>query len=150
MKTVNMRAFMPACAVKNEGILREWTVCSYAGIERTKHDNVPYDKGSDVSIGNRHISIKASSFTLMSGTRCEGLTDFDAIWALYESKTHSNEFCYVTKDFTAYFMDIDEFKTFVYEFCHVDKDSTKNGGHKKIKCRSEDKKMLHWLEERAS
>ena len=149
MKSANISKFIPTASVKNAGITREWTVCSYVGITRVTHDHTSYDKDSDVNVGDRHISIKASKFTLMSGNLCEGLSDFDSIWALYAHKCHSNEWCYVTEDFTAYFMDKDEFKTFVYTFCHIEKESEKNGGAYKIRCKAESKKMLQWFNERA-
>lgn len=150
MKAINLIKFAPAPAVvKNNGIRREWTVCAYAGIERVSHDNGAYDKDSDVNVGNRHISIKASKFSLMSGSLCEGRTEFDAIWELYSRKCHSNEWCYMTKDFTAYFMSKEEFRQFVYEFCHIEKESSKNGGYSKIRCGEETKKMVEWLKARA-
>ena len=148
MTAINLASFAPD-NVKNNGIRREWTVCAYAGIERTTHDHAPYDKDSDVNVGNRHISIKASKFTLMSGTLCEGKSEFNDIWELYSTKAHSNEWCYMTEAYTAYFMGKEEFKQFVYEFCHVEKDSEKNGGHYKIRCAKETQKMLQWLEARA-
>ncbi len=148
MTAINLASFAPD-NVKNNGIRREWTVCAYAGIERTTHDHAPYDKDSDVNVGNRHISIKASKFTLMSGTLCEGKSEFNDIWELYSAKAHSNEWCYMTEAYTAYFMGKEEFKQFVYEFCHVEKDSEKNGGHYKIRCAKETQKMLQWLEARA-
>lgn len=148
MKAINMVGFAPE-GVKNNGTRREWTVCAYAGIERTKHDRTPYDKGSDVEIGTRHISIKASKFTLMSGSLCEGKTEFTDIWELYSRKVHSNEWCYMTEDFTAYFMGKDEFKEFVYKFCKVEKESQKNGGYSKIRCKEETAEMREWLRARA-
>ena len=148
MTAINLASFAPD-NVKNNGIRREWTVCAYAGIERTTHAHAPYDKDSDVNVGNRHISIKASKFTLMSGTLCEGKSEFNDIWELYSTEAHSNEWCYMTEAYTAYFMGKEEFKQFVYEFCHVEKDSEKNGGHYKIRCAKETQKMLQWLEARA-
>ena len=148
MKAINIQNFAPA-SVKNNGDRREWAVCGYEGIQRVKHDSTAYDKDSDVNVGTRHISIKASKFSLMSGTLCEGKTEFDAIWELYSRKCHSNEWCYMTENFTAYYMSKEEFRQFVYEFCHVEKDSAKNGGHSKIRCAKESKKMLDWLEARA-
>ena len=148
MKAVNLMRFAPA-NVKNAGIRREWTVCAYEGIKRESHDHTAYDKDSDVNVGSRHISIKASKFTLMSGSLCEGETEFDAIWNLYSRKCHSNEWCYMTENFTAYYMSKEEFKQFVYEFCTTEKESAKNGGQVKIRCRKETKKMVEWLEARA-
>ena len=149
MKTANIRNFVPE-NVNNAGIAREWAYCSYVGVQRTKHDASPYYADSDVNVGDAHISLKASKFTLMSGNLCEGLTDFDAIWALYEHKTHSNTFVYVDADYTAYEMNMVEFKTFVYTFCHIERESEKNGGAYKIRCKAESKKMLQWLSERAA
>ena len=148
MKAVNLQKFAPD-GVTNNGDRREWAVCAYMGINRVKHDSTAYDKNSDVNVGDRHISIKANKFSLMSGTMCEGKTEFDAIWNLYADKKHSNEWCYMTEDFTAYFMNEAEFKNFVYRFCHVERDSKKNGGHSKIKCGRETQAMLQWLAERA-
>ena len=135
--------------IKNTGIAREWALCSYYGIERTKHDNSRYDKNSDLNVNNKHISIKASGFTLMNGSLCEGKTDFDGIWAVYETNTHSNCFAYVTKDFTVYEMNLNEFKMFVYLFASLERDSKKNGGNVKIRARKESKKMLNWLASQA-
>lgn len=135
----------PAAAPKNEGIAREWALCAYYKVTRTSHDSLAYDKGSDLDAGSKHISIKASAFTLMAGCLCEGLTSFDAIWNLYASKVHSNTFAYVTADFTVYEMNLDEFKKFVYAFAHTERESEKNGGQVKIRLRKESGKMLRWL-----
>lgn len=132
-------------SAKNEGDAREWSVCAYMGVERSLHDSKAYDKDSDCVCGDMRISVKASAFTLMAGSLCEGLTDFDSIWNLYESKTHSNTFAYVTKDFIMYMMNLAEFKRFVYEFCGLERESEKNGGALKIRCRKESGKMLKWL-----
>jgi len=130
---------------RNEGDAREWSVCAYMGQPRQKHDSKAYDKDSDVVAGDMRISVKASAFSLMAGSLCEGLTDFDAIWNLYESKTHSNAFAYITKDFIMYMMTLAEFKRFVYEFGYMERESEKNGGAMKIRCRKESGKMLKWL-----
>lgn len=144
MTTLN---YNPA-AHKNAGIAVEWGLCRVFGIERKAHDHSDYKSDSDINYGDMHISVKASGFTLMSGSLCEGKTSFDDIWALYSENVHSNTFAYGTKDGKAYLMNLDEFKTFVYEFCGTEKESEKNGGMMKIRCRKESKKMLKWLEER--
>ena len=135
---------------KNAGIAREWALCHYYGIERTAHDAGAYDKDSDLNAGDKHISIKASAFSLMSGALCEGREDFDGIWNLYESRVHSNTFAYVTADFTVYEMNISEFKMFVYTFGRTERESEKNGGQMKIRLRKESLKMLKWLSERVA
>lgn len=134
---------------KNAGIAREWGLCAYYGIERTAHDSVSYDKGSDIKLSDKAISVKASGFTLMSGSLCEGLSDFDAIWNLYASRVHSDTFAYVTEDGTTYEMNLNEFKEMVYTFCKTEKESAKNGGAIKIRCKKESAKMRAWLEARA-
>ena len=135
---------------KNAGIAREWALCHYYKVERTAHDSKSYDKDSDLNANGKHISIKASAFTLMSGALCEGIEDFDGIWNLYESRVHSDTFAYITADFTVYEMNITEFKLFVYTFAHTERESQKNGGQVKIRLRKESAKMLKWLEEKAA
>lgn len=143
-------SILPRIAAKNPGDAREWSVCAYMGVERFSHDSKAYDKDSDCISGDMRISVKSSAFTLMSGSLCEGLTDFDSIWNLYESKTHSNVIAYVTKDFIMYMMNLAEFKRFVYTFCKLERESEKNGGALKIRCRKESGKMLKWLADRAA
>lgn len=135
--------------VKNEGIAREWSLCAYHGICRTSHDHVPYDKGSDIDLADKHISVKASRFSLMSGSFCKDCTTFDEIWNRFESNTHSNIFAYITVAYKVYEMNLAEFKKFVYKFCILEHESEKNGGYLKIKCRKESEKMLNWLENMA-
>lgn len=135
--------------IQNAGIAREWGLCAYYGIDRTAHDSVSYDKGSDIETADKNISVKASGFTLMSGSLCEGLSDFDGIWNLYASRVHSDTFAYVTEDGTTYEMNLNEFKEMVYTFCRTEKESAKNGGATKIRCKKESAKMRAWLEARA-
>ena len=97
---------------RNAGIAREWALCRYYKVERTAHDALPYDKGSDLDAAGKHISIKASAFTLMSGSLCEGRDTFDGIWDLYAERVHSDTFAYITEDFRVYEMGLDEFKQF--------------------------------------
>ena len=149
MKTANIMRFAPA-NVKNEGDRREWAICGFEGIKRVKHDSKAYNVASDIEVGNRKISVKASKFSLMSGSLCEGYTTFEEIWKLYETKCHSNEWAYITKDYTAYFMNKAEFKDFVFQFCVTEKESEKNGGAVKIRCRTETQKMINWLQSRVS
>lgn len=127
---------------------KEWAVCKHYGIERVAHDAKAYDKASDVDAGEKQISVKSAKFTLMAGSLCKGLTEFDAIWNLYATTTHSNYAVYVTEDFVGYEMDMAEFKEFVYKFCTVQRESSKNGGACKIRCRSESKALIAWLNER--
>ena len=130
---------------KNAGDAREWALCAAFGVERSKHDSLPYDKASDLSVNGMDISIKASGFSLMSGALCEGRDTFDGIWNLFAERVHSNNFAYVTSDWTAYMMNLDEFADFVHEFGYIERESSKNGGAAKIRCKKESKKMLRWL-----
>lgn len=134
----------------NKGIAREWTLCGFYGIERTTHDNVAYDKGSDITANGKNISVKASGFSLMSGKLCEGIEDFEGIWNLYESKVHSDTFAYITSDYKCFEMNINEFKEFVFTFGRLERESKKNGGRIKIKCLKESKKMVKWLSDRTA
>ena len=150
MRFVNILSFLSEGAVyNNAGINAELAYANICGESDHKFDNITYNRGSDVNAGQRHISVKSSKFTLMSGSLCEGRTSFDAIWDLYASKVASNEWAYITKTGVAYEMNKDEFKSFVYEFCGLEKESAKNGGAYKIRCKAESKKMLKWLEARA-
>lgn len=136
---------------KNAGIAREWSMCRHHNVIRTAHDNLAYDKGSDLDTADgKHISIKASAFTLMAGNLCEGIEDFDGIWNLYASRVHSDTFAYITADFMAYEMNLDEFKRFVYAFGRLERESSKNGGAVKIRLRKESSKMIKWLENMAA
>lgn len=136
---------------QNAGIAREWALCAHYMVTRTAHDSLAYDKGSDLDTADgKHISIKASAFTLMAGNLCEGIEDFDGIWNLYESRVHSNTFAYVSVEFKVYEMSLAEFKMFVYAFGRIERESEKNGGAMKIRLRKESGKMLKWLDERAA
>ena len=135
---------------KNAGIAREWALCHYYKVERTAHDSLAYDKGSDLDAAGKHISIKASAFTLMCSNLCEGREDFDGIWNLYAERVHSDTFAYITADFTVYEMNLGEFKRFVYAFAHTERESEKNGGQVKIRLRKESGKMLRWLADMAA
>ena len=143
-------ANLPRIDARNEGDAREWSVCAFMGVKRTIHDSKAYDKDSDVVAGDMRVSVKASAFTLMAGSLCEGLTDFDSIWNLYAERVHSNTFAYVTKDYTMYMMTLSEFKQFVYRFCKLERESDKNGGALKIRCRKESGKMVEWLAAQAA
>ena len=158
MKTFTINHISTA---RNAGIAREHDLCAYMGIERTAHDSTDYRTSSDICINEYHstdyrtssdicineyhISVKASGFTLMSGNMCEGEDSFDGIWNVYKRNTHSNEFAYVTEDYTVYMMNLVEFERFVRAFCKTERESEKNGGKMKIRCRKESVKMRAWF-----
>lgn len=132
---------------KNAGIAREWALCAHYNVTREKHDNVPYDKGSDLDVADKHISIKASGFSLMSGSMCDGLDTIGGIWELYKSRVHSNVFAYISASCKVYEMDINEFEQFIFTFGTIVHESAKNGGQAKVRVRKESGKMLRWLDD---
>lgn len=148
MTKVNIKQF-ETNESKNNGINREHALCSYFGIERTKHDSVSYDKGSDIETNGMNISVKSAGATLMSGNLCKGCKTFEGIWRRYRKNVHSDTFAYVTEDYTVYFMDINEFSKFVHKFATLTRESTKNGGHLKIQLKK-NKAMVEWLETRVA
>ena len=110
--------------------------------EIRKHDHHSFDKDSDIPEAN--MSVKSSGFTLASAKVNHGDT-FDEKLADFAARVHSDKFAYVTEDFIAYIMTLDEFLNFIRLFCYWDKESSKNGGGHKIKCRKETKRMRTWL-----
>lgn len=110
--------------------------------EMRKHDHVPFYADSDIPEVN--MSVKSSGFTLASAKVNHGET-FDEKLADFAARVHSDKFAYVTEDFIAYIMTLEEFIKFIRLFCYWDRESSKNGGGYKIKCRKETKKMRAWL-----
>ena len=149
MEKINVKEFSDNCG-KNNGDKREFALCAYYGIIRTRHDREPYDKHSDIELGEINISVKSCGASLISGGLSKGCKTFEGIWRRYYKRTHSNVFAYVTKDFVAYMMDKKEFSKFVHTFGYLDRESSQNGGLIKIKFRNESGKMIAWLEEKAA
>lgn len=128
----------------NNGQHAEQTLAYTLTHEIRAHDNVPFDKGSDIP--EFHMSVKSSKASLMSGNRCESQTK-DGIIAEFIAKSASTCFAYVIADFTkAYVMDGAEFAEFCREFGGLTRESTKNGGKAKVQLRAESAKMLAWFE----
>lgn len=138
----------PAAIAKSKADTKEWAVAAHYNITRTKHDSDSCVSNADVVAGDKRISVKSARFSLLSASLCAGLTDFDAIWNRFESIDNANVYAYVTEDFNVFEMNAAEFKTFVYKFCGLDRESAKNGGGVKIRCRSESKALLKWLNNR--
>ncbi len=131
---------------KNNGIRREWMACAYYGIPRSKHDSKPYDVASDIEIPGKNISVKSSEASLMCGTKCRGCHSFHGIWCRFRRFTHSDYFLYVTKNYIAYEMDINEFSKFIHLFARLSRDANSKGGNLKIQIRKENQQMLEWLD----
>lgn len=129
------------CGYTNKGIAKEqdvrFTLLGYT----EKHDNVPFDKGSDIE--PLHMSVKSARFTLAN--RLNGDT-FEEMLDDFFSRVASLEFTYVTEDNEGYVMNKDEFREFLEQFATIQRASQKNGGHKVVRGKSESKAMLAWLE----
>lgn len=97
-----------------------------------KADNVPHDKGTDCG----EFQVKSARATVCRGT------DIRA-YVLTEVATR---FAYVTADFTtAYLMDREEYIEFATRFGTITTESKRNGGHIKIRLRSESAEMRAWF-----
>lgn len=127
----------------NNGQHAEQTLAYALTGEIRAHDNVPFDKGSDIP--EYHMSVKSSKASLMSGNRCESQTK-EGIIAEFIAKSASTCFAYVVADFTvAYVMNGNEFAEFCHEFGSLTRESTKNGGKAKVQLRAESAKTLAWF-----
>lgn len=132
-------------ANKNKGINLEWSLnYTLTGTVTEKHDNVAFDKGSDIE--TLHISVKSARFTLANTLNGESANEMIAD---YFTKVVSKEFAYVTAENVAYIMNANEFKEFLINWTTLDKASSKNGGGKVVRGKHESKKMLEWLSARA-
>lgn len=129
----------------NAGINAEQSLRYFLHGYTTAHDSRRFDEASDID----DISVKSARFTLAQGGLLNG-SDLEAMVNDYFSRVHSTEFDYVARDFTVYMMNAEEFREFLMTFCTVEHDSHKNGGKLKVRARSESKRMIEWLNERAS
>jgi len=148
MTKINIKEF-EVTRNKNRGINKEWTLCEYYGIHREKHDGIPYNEGSDIEINGMNISVKSPGASLMSGGYCIGCKTFEGIWRRYRKNTHSDTFVFITHDFDAYFMDIDEFSKFIHKFATLAHESSCHRGDLKIRFR-DNKAMVKYLEEKVA
>lgn len=129
----------------NAGINAEQSLRYFLHGYTTAHDSRRFDEASDID----NISVKSAHFTLVQGGLLNG-SELEPMVDDYFSRVHSTEFAYVARDFTVYMMNAKEFREFLMAFCTVERDSYKNGGKLKVRARSESKKMVEWLNERAS
>ena len=127
----------------NKGINAEMSLHEFFGLEKTKHDNIAYDQGSDIVIGTKNISVKSARFTLASGSKFNS-NDFNEIVKKYIETTHSNTFIYITETGKCFEMNINEFVKFIYQFCTLQKDSDNT---MKVRAKHESKTMIKWLNE---
>lgn len=129
----------------NAGINAEQSLRYFLHGYTTAHDSRRFDEASDID----NISVKSARFTLVQGGLLNG-SELEPMVDDYFSRVHSTEFAYVARDFTVYMMNAEEFREFLMTFCTVERDSYKNGGKLKVRARSESKRMVEWLNERAS
>lgn len=129
----------------NAGINAEQSLRYFLHGYTTAHDSRRFDEASDID----NISVKSAHFTLVQGGLLNG-SELEPMVDDYFSRVHSTEFAYVARDFTVYMMNAEEFREFLMTFCTVERDSYKNGGKLKVRARSESKRMMNWLNERAS
>ena len=109
-----------------------------------KHDNLPFDQGSDIP--EFHMSVKSSGASLMGARLCTKDTK-DGIIDEFVTRSASECFAYVVADFSvAYIMSRTEFKEFATEFGYLTKESTKNGGGSKVALLKQSKRMIQWFE----
>lgn len=129
----------------NAGINAEQSLRYFLHGYTTAHDSRRFDEASDID----NISVKSAHFTLVQGGLLNG-SELKPMVDDYFSRVHSTEFAYVARDFTVYMMNAEEFREFLMTFGTVERDSYKNGGKLKVRARSESKRMVEWLNERAS
>lgn len=114
--------------------MEQWVRYTLTG-ETAKADNLEHDKGADC-MGYQIKSARA--------TVCKG-TDITA----YLATDKATAYIYATLEGIAYVMSRTEYIAFVEVFGTVTTESTKNGGAKKIRLKSESTALLAYLAERA-
>ena len=96
-----------------------------------KADNL---KGADYG----DIQIKSARATICKGTDLKSHIDNDV----------AKRYVYITKSLVAYEMNKSEYLEFTTKFATITRESQKNGGHEKMRLKSESKEMLEWLGQR--
>ena len=131
----------------NNGINKEQCLDEFYNHRHGKHDNLKWNEGSDLP--EQKMSVKSARFSLCAGGQLQGNTIKEMIQD-YFARVASVVFAYITNNYEVYEMNATEFQSFLEEFTSLERESSKNGGKIKIKAKSESKKMIQWLEERAS
>lgn len=126
----------------NSGSAKEQNLAYALTGKMCKHDNVPFDKGSDIP--EFHMSVKSSRFTLVSG-KLMSADSFEGQIDEYFARVASSSWAYVTENNEAYIMDMAEFRSMLMMFARFERDSSKNGGKSKVRFPAENKKILAWL-----
>lgn len=110
--------------------------------EVRKHDNLRWDKGSDIP--ELHISVKSAKFSLCAGGHLHG-ESLNEMLDDYFERVASTTFAYVTREFEVYEMNAKEFRAFLELFGYITRESEKNGGKSKIRVKDEGRVMKEWL-----
>jgi hypothetical protein len=113
--------------------MEQWVRYTLTG-KTEKADNLEHDKGADC-MGYQIKSARA--------TVCKG-TDIRA----YLATDKATAYIYATESGIAYVMSRTEYIAFIEVFGTVTTESTKNGGAKKIRLKSESTALLAYLKER--
>lgn len=125
---------------KNGGQNAEQSLAYALTGELRTHDRVPFDKGSDIP--EYKMSVKSARFTLAS--HLQGDT-YEEMKEDFFNRCASEVFAYVTKCGEVYTMTAEIFSSFLDQFATIGRQSSKNGGNKTIRMRSETKEVLSWL-----
>ena len=97
-----------------------------------KADNVKHNEGTDCG----EYQVKSARATICRGKDIRAYVDTEV----------ATKFAYVSADFTrAYIMDKEEYIEFATKFGTVTCESAKNGGHEKIRLKTEGAEMREWL-----
>lgn len=130
MKTRTLKAIERT--YKNNGIHAEQTYEFAVLGTISKHNNKPFWCGGDVG----DVQVKSAKATVCNGTNIME----------HIAKDKATSYAYVISNFEmAYEMNPTEWIEFVNEFGYITTESEKNGGAKKIRLKSESKKMMEWL-----
>ena len=131
---------------KNNGQHAEQILAYTLTGEVRKHDNLPFDQGSDIP--EFHMSVKSSGASLMGARLCTK-SDKDGIIEEFVTRSASDCFAYVVADFSiAYIMNRNEFREFATEFGYLSRESQSNGGGVKVALLKQSKRMIRWFEGR--
>lgn len=127
----------------NEGINKEQCLDFHYNGKHDKHDNLPWNEGSDLP--EQRMSVKSAKFSLCSYGQLNG-DGFEAKLDDFFARVASIRFAYITKEYVVYEMNATEFRMFLERFSYLS-EVKKSGG--KIKGKGESKIMLEWLAEMA-
>ena len=138
MKKINLQQYAKQAqeTVGNKGNKKECAFALYAVGIAKRGDNIPAEVKADVL----DVQVKSSKSSLGKGDNMDAIIARDA----------AKRYAYVSEDYQAYLMSIEEYRAFTAKFAFVNYESKKNGGATKMRLLPESGKMLRWLEERVA